>query len=106
MQNKSITFQNQKAHCSEWKTEVYCNCWPVRLRWCESNDNTCQKHCIKGECGVCVRQTLQTRVIFESPSMIAGLEIQRTTPELSTRNNKLYHRSMKPQSTGLGKARW
>ena len=51
------------------------------------------------------RQILHTRVIFEGPSMIVGLKIQGTTPELSTRNNKLYHRSTKLQSTGLGKAR-
>ena len=51
------------------------------------------------------RRILHARVIFEGPSMIVGLKIQRT-PELSTRNNKLYHRSAKLQSMGLGKARW
>ena len=51
------------------------------------------------------RQILHNRVIFEGPSMIVGLKIQRPTPELSTRNNKLYHRSTKLQSMGLGKAR-
>ena len=51
------------------------------------------------------RQILHTRVIFEGPSIIVGLKRQRPTPELSTRNNKLYHRSTKLQSMGLGKAR-
>ena len=51
------------------------------------------------------RQILHTRVIFEGPSMIVGLKIQRPTPELSMRNNKLYHRSTKLQSMGLGKER-
>ena len=51
------------------------------------------------------RLFLHTRVIVEGPSMIVGLKTQRTTPELSTGNNKLYHRSTKLQSTGLDKAR-
>ena len=46
------------------------------------------------------RQILHTRVIFEGPSMIVGLKIQRPTPELSTRNNKLYHRSVQVQVGG------
>ena len=52
------------------------------------------------------RWILHTRVIFEGPSMIVGLKIQKATPELSTGNNKPYHRSIKLQNTGLGKARW
>ena len=52
------------------------------------------------------RWIIHTRVIFEGPSMIVGLKIQRTTPELSMGNNKPYHRSTKLQSTHLGKARW
>ena len=51
------------------------------------------------------RWILSTRVIVEGPSTIVGRKTQRTTPELSMGNNKLYHRSTKLQSSGVDKAR-